>query len=1050
MRLSQKIIQVVFFVLLLQISWMPQSVYSDDILLYMPAILASSQQISHGIPLTYPGFEPQFRQLRVVKTDQNTYWVGMATTGTPSQLYLMQTDHLGRVLIPPFGLTELRSVSSSDSDYPFAFIPQDEGGLQVLASTRKAEDASYSDPDLLGSYHLNAQGQVLEERVFEHPYPYEPSEQLPGVYLEDIWAFGTQNGQTLFVAEINAEDDLAFGRITDQGQVENATVLTGNWDRDSFVEAACDPEESKLYVLTFDHYDNYTTTLSIYNSYGCLENLVDISETIIQNIQGGRYISDIERPRLLLVDAGLLMTVPNYYDDSLWLVLFDRETLSHQPPIQISGLEFDLDTADCRYALKDAGGGQIGLAWTHSNTFEDNFYPVLYARCSLDGEVTHGPLDLNIPAMHNDPRNPRLFLDGNRATLFYAYYAFDYEDEREWHLVCRHQGLDFPEGDPDLAIARPQVRQSPTYATFNSEVAVEATVFNMGESNSTPSTLTLNWEGVDYQAALPALVPGQSVTVSFIQNTPAYLTREPVYSLEVSPGNWPTNDQVQVRLTYPPSTPIYDPNSSGRYIWTVRDLDDHHRIPYAHYTLTLPNMNTVSGERQDIVLTSWSDDNGEFETVLPDGTYTFRLSRHGYPTTDFERTVPGPASSVFELEPPGNFVGTFVDQKSLDALHPAPTQVKVHLDNHAQGYEYYGRAIIDTMKDELLLNDCMPGTYDAEFSSFAYTDTTFQVNIQGGTDNNYRVEMPPRPRGRLCGSVQGEGSPLDDAWIELAGMPLDNGTNYAGEFCIGDVPYGTYTMNVSAADYRSTTRSVTVDEAEENAGSTNLQDINPEEGDLEDWMVAMWNKVEEVPGTFFNPNYKVTCTYGVFDITNSFLSFEEIGEGAAFDQLSLNISGKKWYYYTVSSSFSLVDVFAVGLDEVVDGAGSLCAFIVGNIGFFDFLEGDVGGGGSGGSTVVRVDRAVLLENDTPIWDSYDNLLQYYSEDGPITFNIGEECVDLDDVVLRLYMKITNENYSIGPLFLRDKIRLEWAWDGKKFKQQEPVMNPADYPSFSFD
>lgn len=994
---------------------------------HIPAVslllLSSSSQpshleLSHGIPLTYPGFEPQFRQLRVVKTDQNTYWVGMATTGTPSQLYLMQTDHLGRVLIPPFGLTELRYVGSSDSDYPFAFIPQDEGGLQVLASTRKAEDASYSDPDLLGSYHLNAQGQVLEERVFEHPYPYEPSESLPGVYLEDIWAFGTQNGQTLFVAETNAEDDLAFGRITDQGQVENATVLTGNWGRYNFVEAACDPEESKLYVLTFDHHydNNCTTTLSIYNSNGSLESSVDISESIIQDIQGDRRISDIERPRLLLVDAGLLITVPNYYDDSLWLVLFDRETLSHQPPIQISGLEFDLDTADCRYALKDAGGGQIGLAWTHSNIFEDNFYPVLYARCSLDGEVTHGPLDLSIPAMHNDPRNPRLFLDGNRATLFYAYYAFDYEDERELHLVCRHQGLDFPEGDPDLAIARPQVRQSPTYATFNSQAAVNGTVFNMGESNSTPSTLTLNWEGVDYQAALPALVPGQSVTVSFIQNTPAYLTREPVYSLEVSPGNWPQNDQVQVKLNYPPSTPIYDPNHSGVYTWTVRDKVDAHRIPYAHYTLTLPNMNTVSGERQDIVLTSWSDDNGEFETVLPDGTYTFRLSRHGYPTTDFERTVPGPASSVFELEPPGNFTCTFADQDSSGPLHPAPTQAKVHLDNHAQGYEYYGRAIIDTTEDKLRLNDCMPGTYDAEFSSFAYNDILSQVDIQGGIDNPYRVEMTPRPRGRICGNVQGEGTPLDDAWIELAGMPLDNGTNYAGEFCIGDVPYGTYTMNVSAADYRSTTRSVTVDEAEENAGSTNLQDINPEEGDLEDWMVAMWNKVEEVPGTFFNPNYKVTCTYGVFDITNSFLSFEEIGEGAAFDQLSLNISGKKWYYYTVSSSFSLVDVFAVGLDEVVDGAGSLCAFIVGNIGFFDFLEGNIGGGGAGGSTVVCVDRAVLLENDTPICDSYDNLLQYYSEDGPITYNIGKECLDLDDVVLRLYMKVTNENYSIGPSF----------------------------------
>src|SRR6056297_2783967 len=102
-------------------------------------------QLSHGIPLTYPGFEPQFRQLKVVKTEQDTYWMGMAETSSEN-LYLMQTDHLGRVLIPPFVLTELRSVGSTDSDYGFAFIPLQEGGVQVLASTNKAEDAADSDP----------------------------------------------------------------------------------------------------------------------------------------------------------------------------------------------------------------------------------------------------------------------------------------------------------------------------------------------------------------------------------------------------------------------------------------------------------------------------------------------------------------------------------------------------------------------------------------------------------------------------------------------------------------------------------------------------------------------------------------------------------------------------------------------------------------------------------------------------------------------------------------------------------------------------------------
>jgi hypothetical protein len=193
-------------------------------LLYLPAILAaSSYRMSHGIPLTYPGYAPEFRQLRVVKTDLDTYWIGMATMsidGSGYHLYLMQTDHLGHVLTPPFSLTEIHHVFSSDSDYQFALLPMENGGLQVLVTTKKSDDASSFAPHLLKTYRLDADGLIEVERALDHPYPYDRSEYLEGVYYEDIWAFRTKDQQTIFVAETNSENDLVYGCISDQGEVE--------------------------------------------------------------------------------------------------------------------------------------------------------------------------------------------------------------------------------------------------------------------------------------------------------------------------------------------------------------------------------------------------------------------------------------------------------------------------------------------------------------------------------------------------------------------------------------------------------------------------------------------------------------------------------------------------------------------------------------------------------------------------------------------------------------------------------------------------------------
>ncbi|HXK57132.1 MAG TPA: hypothetical protein PLZ16_10850, partial [Gammaproteobacteria bacterium] len=113
-----------------------------------------------------------------------------------------------------------------------------------------------------------------------------------------------------------------------------------------------------------------------------------------------------------------------------------------------------------------------------------------------------------------------------------------------------------------------------------------------------------------------------------------------------------------------------------------------------------------------------SDINGEITTRLPDGTYTFEVSLHGYPPESPSMTVPSPSSQYFYLEPPGTVTLSFEDGKDSIPLHPSPNRVRVEMVEEGGAYQYYA------MGDEngLFLNEVMRGNYDYSVRAFGYTE----------------------------------------------------------------------------------------------------------------------------------------------------------------------------------------------------------------------------------------------------------------------------------------------------------------------------------------
>ena len=114
-------------------------------------------------------------------------------------------------------------------------------------------------------------------------------------------------------------------------------------------------------------------------------------------------------------------------------------------------------------------------------------------------------------------------------------------------------------------------------------------------------------------------------------------------------------------------------------------------------------------------------------------------------------------------------------------------------------------------------------------------------------------------------------------------------------------------------------------------------------------------------------------------------------------------------------------------------------------GFLDSFLFSVGMGGSGGETIVRVDRVALYEGSTELWDSPMLERQDYSTDGPMVYAVtGGHAENIADVSL----KVMNENFSQEPFFGMDTIRLDWRYGSGAFRLQRVVQSPPDYPILS--
>jgi len=1043
-RLLKSLSILLFYFLIATAFFVPtQPAFSDDgddLLLYIPSMIAANAgwrntTLSHPIPITYKGedvepYDEEIRQCRIVQVEDG-YWIAYAQYGD-EYLYLLKTNLEGRTVIPPFLLTTLIRTDDTADSYQFTLVPRDEGGVQVL--TTEKDGGSTSKPAILHDYLFDRHGKIIRSlSVMKERDYYNQG-------FKSLWAARTVDGRTVFAAF--SDNAIWAGVYTDSGeaQIWEVEPKETHWPYppDCFA-AHYDAALDRLYILYGNFYDPVSgefTHMTRWTLNGTRDKNVDLSSQFGDLGRSETY-------QLLDTPKGLLVSLPG--DPYRFFILNPDCTVKQE--VAVTGLSvqvFDDGDGYSWHVVSIDDRNIVRVAWPGSGgTTPRRSY---YAAFNLSGNLLVPPMpvsqDDRYTALH-----PHVFVDGRRTTHFYSISDSSYQ-----RLYCRHMAYDFLQDQPDLVVSVPHILQSPDYATLDSTAAFHVRVFNRGEAANTAASMTLTHNGDTWTQSVSVLQPGESQELEFPDiPTPAYLTSLPTVTIDLANGYWTGNNDTEALVRYPGRTPVYPPGSV-LYTWTVRDSATKESIEHAQVITTLPAIRTADGDTEDVVILNESDASGEISIRLPDGTYDFRISRHGYPSETPSITVPVSPPQFLELEPPGKLTLSFYDSKLYDPLHPVPNRVFLTLDHDKDPYDYSAPGD----ENGLILDEVMRGTYNYTVEAFGYVDTTAQFDITGGADNPYDVILTPCSRGTITGTVV-TGSvcttPLEGANVALEGTGIGSVTDGDGNFTLADIPYGTYTLSFWKEDHVSAHQSITVNDTSQSIEeSPCLPAITVHTDCLgtEKTMMA-WNRIDSFPGFLDVPSYEIHTAYGVFDFSG-LLSYGLAADAADFYNVYLDISGRNWYYYAVSSEFSLGDIFCSGLSEIADGAGDLAGFLFEHVGgalIEDFLSAGISGGGSGGTTIVRVDRVALYDGDTLLWDSPMLTRQEYSTDGPMGYVVsGAHTADINNVEFKVYLKVMNENYCAGPLFLMDTFRLVWHYKDGKFEldKDKTIQHPADYPS----
>ncbi len=1058
--------------------WLPQGNYRIEA--WIPGVQggdghpaeAEFQVTSHYIPLLYPGKDPKTRAIQGAQVEDGI-WLVFADYQSSAhgrrRIYAMKVAGNGRTMIPPFEIGETCGNSCFRPDANVMSVLPAEGGGFYLFTIPK---------DPYGHYKLrwetfDSEGRKLsihDLKTFtgsNHPYYLAA---LGADAQGDSWVVAAcSRGLYLYIKDANGFHEVS---VLERGQFSSFQRYKAFFDKKS----------KKITIIVLG---NKETRLFRYDASGHKELERPLLSSLFE--PGHFHPKAVGWPReIFRTSSGWMLLHLGGSRRPLYMIFLNEKGVAQQE-VKVQGLRPNIYGDGAYSAVLD--GERVHLIWRSGDM------DFMYAAFTLDGRLMVRPT--SIFHRRNTTGRPLIVMLGGHPFLMVQGH-----DNRTGHtgLMGLFLGYDYPPGMPDLATSAIHIHQRPSpYAALGKTTKVMVDLFNRGEANTTAATLTLSYLGKEYLAQAPAMPPGGHRVVTFAVQEPPFLTRQPTLQVvAASPSNpydWAFNSQVATRIYFPPMTPVFS-KGARIYSWLVRDQASHNPINGVHIFYDLRDVETVSGFRGDVRMEALSDLDGGFETVLPQGEYSFRLHRSGYPDTIIAFETP-PGSTVLEMEPPGRLKLRFKDGVNGTDLHPAPLKTNARLEHREDGrlpewreYRYEGWG------DErgLVMEDLMPGPYSGHVTAFGYAPLAFQADIIGSGTSSKDLSLHPLPRGAVTGRIVSSGRGLKGASVRVVSTGVEAMSGKGGGFRLDDLPRGKwYRLEIRKEGYQTKERPFELTGQEVDLGPIDLKRIYSRRYPITSCRYAAW--VQDATWSIAIDNtYEIKTIYGVWEWKGGVHYTKIQGEDKIdIDQVDLQVTPFYWNYTDldghVVKKFLIWGLKVAGLasqaaryaadalkarswgnfqesvltthEQLSDPLGTVHGGVI-DCGDPDALDLPLPTASAPPEalTVLRIDDVRIYDGD-PIDANLVFSLhgqgwrQYYSDDyegGKLAIPVRlARKIRAQGWTLRIYLAVMNGGRSSGPLALAgsDHLLVEWKGEGGKMVLKGLLLHPQDYPKFEY-
>jgi hypothetical protein len=584
--------------------------------------------------------------------------------------------------------------------------------------------------------------------------------------------------------------------------------------------------------------------------------------------------------------------------------------------------------------------------------------------------------------------------------------------------------ITIPVARPDLAVENNSLTSAP-YLFSGHDYPLVARIYNCGPvnaegvdvvfyiNNTEVGRRTIDmpaFSSIDVQSGFTAPVfpvPEDNLPMSGVSGyfTPKAGTNSISYTVKIDPEDKIEESNKANNSAGPKELIVHTLSSKGIVYAEVMDLNED-PVNNAMVVLT-------SGASQT---TAFTDNYGCCTFLnVPDGPYQLDVTKSGY--------TPGRTFDAYLYSNNGrDYAAVYLDDRSI---------IKGTVTSQGGGALEGVKALVHETSDKIFSDTAgnyslkmAAGTYNIKFIKAGYQPKLEKFMVGSGTEITRNITMNPTNNAYLYGNlfdknnkpVPGLGISMQDVSGKTLATAVSNSSGYYSL----EIPLAAQEMWVAViASYdginikQGVYMTRGLEEYYDIYFAPRSESNNPNGQFSSDTKVSPWVVCASMPGTFFNPDYKVEAIYGMFD-----LNVSASVEDSYLTNFDLSTKSLYWIHSSVSSSWNPAEIFAV--NKYVEIYNTISVLLPTSIPLAVKMH-------SVNLTKIQIKKIALMSDGVEIAAVYPN------KTGKCSW-APNELVNWADCKIKLYLKIDPDNGVTNPAagYGKDKVLIEWNPATKTF------------------